>query len=265
MPNDMLPHSKAQPRIDCSQEEWDLRVDLACAYRLVAHFGWHTLIYNHLTARVPGKDVHFLINPFGLMFREVTASNLLKIDLEGNKILPSPHPVLQAGFVVHRSVHMCREDIVAVMHTHSIAGVAVSTQAEGLLPLNLNSMVFHDRIAYHDLEGITLDTSESERIAASLGLKNVMILRNHGLLTCGASIAEAFSDLYHLETACQIQIAAQSSGARLGYPPDALSRHTAMQRYEEDGSTKARVLEQYGILWAAMKRWMREISPGFDA
>ena len=255
----------AEPRIDCSPEEWSLRVDLVCAYRVVAHMGWHQMIYNHLTARVPGPGHQFLINPFGLMYREVTASNLIRIDAEGNKLSPSPHPVLQAGFIVHRSVHMNRPDVGAVMHSHSVAGVAVACQAEGLLPLNLNSMVFHDRIAYHDLEGITLDTSESERIAASLGLKNVMILRNHGLLTCGASIAEAFSDLYHLETACQIQIAAQSSGARLGYPPDALSRHTAMQRYEEDGSTKARVLEQYGILWAAMKRWMREISPGFDA
>jgi ribulose-5-phosphate 4-epimerase/fuculose-1-phosphate aldolase len=262
MPNERL--REGTPRIDCSQEEWNLRVDLACAYRLVAHFGWHTLIFNHLTARVPGPEKHFLINPFGLMFREVTASNLLKIDLEGNKVLPSPHPVLQAGFVVHRSVHMCREDIVSVMHTHSIAGVAVASQAEGLLPLNLNSMVFHDRIAYHDVEGLTIDTSESERIAGSLGDKTLMILRNHGLLTCGASVAEAFSELYHLETACQIQIAAQSSGARLAYPTPALAKHTAMQRYNEDGSTKQRVLEQYDILWAAMQRWMREISPGFD-
>jgi len=262
MPDDGQQNSR--PRIDCSQEEWDVRVDLACAYRLVAHFGWHTLIFNHLTARVPGPETHFLINPFGLMFREVTASNLLKIDLEGNKILPSPHPVLQAGFVVHRSVHMCREDIVSVMHTHSIAGVAVASQAEGLLPLNLNSMVFHERLAYHDVEGLTIDASESERIARSLGDKTLMILRNHGLLTCGASVAEAFSELYHLETACQIQIAAQSSGARLNYPSAALAKHTAMQRYNEDGSTKQRVLEQYDILWKAMKRWMREISPGFD-
>ena len=252
------------PRIDCSQEEWDLRVDLACAYRLVAHFGWHTLIFNHLTARVPGPDKHFLINPFGLMFREVTASNLLKIDLEGNKVLPSPHPVLQAGFVVHRSVHMCREDIVSVMHTHRIAGVAVSSLQEGLLSLNLNSMVFHDRIAYHDVEGITLDTSESERIAGSLGNKSVMILRNHGLLTCGTSVAEAFSELYHMEQACQIQIAAQSSGAKLAMPSETLARRTAMQRYNADGSTQQRVLDQYVLLWGAMKRWMHDISPGFD-
>lgn len=252
------------PRIDCSQEEWDLRVDLACAYRLVAHFGWHTLIYNHLTARVPGPEKHFLINPFGLMFREVTASNLLKIDLQGNKVMPSPHPVQQAGFVVHRSVHMCREDIVSVMHTHSIAGVAVASLADGLLPLNLNSMVFHERLAYHDVEGLVLDISESERIAQSLGDKTVMILRNHGLLTCGASVAEAFAELYHLEQACQIQIAAQSTGARLNMPSQTLAKHTAMQRYNADGSTQQRVLDQYVLLWAAMKRWMQDISPGFD-
>lgn len=252
------------PRIDCSQEEWDLRVDLACAYRLVAHFGWHTLIYNHLTARVPGPEKHFLINPFGLMFREVTASNLLKIDLDGNKVMPSPHPVQQAGFVVHRSVHMCREDIVSVMHTHSIAGVAVASLTEGLLPLNLNSMVFHERLAYHDVEGLVLDLSESERIAQSLGDKTVMILRNHGLLACGSSIAEAFAELYHLEQACQIQIAAQSTGSPLNMPSQALSKHTAMQRYNADGSTQQRVLDQYVLLWGAMKRWMQDISPGFD-
>ena len=247
-----------------NEPERALRVQLAGTYRVFAMLGWTELIYNHITLRVPGPDKHFLINPFGLMFREVTASNLLKIDLQGNKVMPSPHPVQQAGFVVHRSVHMCREDIVSVMHTHSIAGVAVSSLAEGLLPLNLNSMVFHERIAYHDVEGLVLDVSESERIAQSLGDKSVMILRNHGLLTCGGSVAEAFAELYHLEQSCQMQIAAQSTGARLNMPSQALSKHTAMQRYNPDGTTQQRVLDQYALLWAAMKRWMHEISPGLD-
>jgi len=252
-----------KPRIDCSPEEWALRVDLACAYRLVAHFGWHQLIYNHLTARVPGKDVHFLINPFGLMYREIKASNLLKIDLEGNKILPSPHPVLQAGFVVHRSVHMCREDVVSVMHSHSVAGVAVSCQEEGLLPMNLNSIVFDGRISYHDCEGITIAVEECERIAGSLGTNNLLILRNHGLLTCGASIGEAFSNLYNLELACQMQLAAQSSGAKLRMPAPEVIRNTHALRYGTDDKTKGRVAEQNAILWAAMRRWMDDIDPGY--
>lgn len=257
------------PRIDCSPEEWALRVDLACAYRLVAHFGWHQLIYNHLTARVPGKDVHFLINPFGLMYREIKASNLLKLDLEGNKVMPSPHPVLQAGFVVHRSVHMCREDIVSVMHSHSVAGVAVSCQEEGLLPMNLNSMVFDGRISYHDCEGITIDPGECDRIAGSLGATNkLLILRNHGLLTCGETIGEAFSNLYNLELACQMQLAAQSSGAKLRLPSKEVVANTkALRDGGTDGKTrgadKGRVAEQNAILWAAMRRWMDDIDPSY--
>jgi ribulose-5-phosphate 4-epimerase/fuculose-1-phosphate aldolase len=255
--------TRKQPQIDCSPEEWQLRVDLACAYRLVAHFGWHQLIYNHLTARVPGKEVHFLINPFGLMYREIKASNLLKIDLEGNKVMPSPHPVLQAGFVVHRSVHMCREDVVSVMHSHSVAGVAVACQEQGLLPMNLNSMVFDGRIAYHDCEGITIDVAECDRIAASLGTKDVMILRNHGLLTCGDTVGAAFANLYNLELACQMQLAAQSSGAKLRLPPAAVIENTKKLRFGAEQKDKGRVAEQNAILWAAMRRWMDDIDPGY--
>jgi ribulose-5-phosphate 4-epimerase/fuculose-1-phosphate aldolase len=252
-----------KPRIDCSQEEWNLRVDLACAYRLAHHFGWHQLIYNHLTARVPGPDDHFLINPFGLMYREVTASNLLKIDTAGNKLLPSPYAVLQAGFVVHRSVHMHRHDLVSVMHAHTVPGVAVSCQAEGLLPLNLNSMTFAGRIAYHDCEGITIDESESDRIAASLGDKSVMLLRNHGLLTAGKTIGDAFAEFYHLDLACQIQLQAQASGARLVYPSPQVIEATQRLREKGTRGEKDRVSEQNQILWAAMVRWMLDIDPGF--
>lgn len=254
----------AEPRIDCSPEEWATRVDLACAYRLVAHFGWHQLIYNHLTARVPGPGHQFLINPFGLMYREITASNLVKIDSEGNKLSPSPYPILQAGFVVHRSVHMNRPDAGAVMHSHSVAGVAVACQAEGLLPLNLTSMVFTDRVAYHDVEGIAINMDECDRLAASLGDKNAMILRNHGLLTCGPTVADAFAELYFLETACQQQIAAQGAGARLNMPSMDLARKTAEMRIRGNRGENNRVAEQNAILFAAMRRWMEEVSPGFD-
>jgi ribulose-5-phosphate 4-epimerase/fuculose-1-phosphate aldolase len=252
-----------KPRIDCSQEEWDLRVDLACAYRLAHHFGWHQLIYNHITARVPGPEHYFLINPFGLMYREVTASNLLKIDSHGNKLVDSPHPVLQAGFVVHRSVHMHRPDLVGVMHAHTVAAVAVACQAEGLLPLNLNSMTFAGRIAYHDCEGITIDESESFRIASSLGDRSVMLLRNHGLLTCGKTIGDAFAEFYHLDLACQIQLQAQASGARLIQPAPSVIDATLRLREKGTRGEKDRVSEQNQILWAAMKRWMLELYPDF--
>jgi ribulose-5-phosphate 4-epimerase/fuculose-1-phosphate aldolase len=197
------------------------------------------------------------------MYREVKASNLLKIDLEGNKILPSPHPVLQAGFVVHRSVHMCREDVVAVMHSHSVAGVAVACQEQGLLPMNLNSMVFDGRIAYHDCEGITIDVAECDRIAASLGSKDVMILRNHGLLACGNTVGAAFANLYNLELACQMQLAAQSSGAALRMPPAAVIDNTKKLRFGADQKSNTRVAEQNAILWAAMRRWMDDLDPSY--
>jgi ribulose-5-phosphate 4-epimerase/fuculose-1-phosphate aldolase len=251
------------PRIDCSQEEWDLRVDLACAYRIAHHFNWHQVLYNHITARVPGPEHHFLINPFGLMYREVTASNLIRIDTQGNKISPSPYSVLQAGFVVHRSVHMHRPDLVGVMHAHTVAGVAVSCQAEGLLPMNLNSMTFAGRIAYHECEGITIDESESFRIASSLGDKSVMILRNHGLLTCGKTIADAVTEFYHLDLACQMQLQAQASGARLIQPAPSVIEATLRLREQGTRGEVDRVSQQNQVFFAALKRWMLELYPDF--
>jgi ribulose-5-phosphate 4-epimerase/fuculose-1-phosphate aldolase len=173
---------KSVPRIECSPEEWEARVDLACAYRIVSAMGWHhSLIYNHISMRVPGTQSHFLINPFGLLYNEITASNLLKVDLDGNKLVPSQYPVLMAGFVVHRSIHMAREDAHAVIHTHSKAGVAVACQEQGLLPINLGAMHLFDKIAYYDVEGVTNDAEESAHIAQALGNKNVMILQSRPL------------------------------------------------------------------------------------
>ena len=251
------------PKIDCSAEEWEARVDLACCYRAVSAMGWHqSLIYNHISSRVPGPDHHFLINPFGLMYHEITASNLLKIDVDGNKLMPSPHPVLMAGFVVHRSVHMAREDAKHVIHTHSKAGVAVACQEQGLLPINLGAMYLSDKIAYHDVEGVTLETDECERLAHSLGDRNVMILRNHGLLTCGPTMGHAFSLMRRLENACETQVLAQSGGAALRVPPVEVVRKTAGQSTRTVDQSSAQT-DGPGMLWAAVRRWMAQVDPSF--
>ncbi|MCC8428122.1 class II aldolase/adducin family protein [Reyranella aquatilis] len=193
--------------------EWVLRRQLAAAYRLVDHFGWTELIYGHLTARVPGEAPHFLINPYGLNYDEVTASNLVKIDLDGNIVEPSPHPVNYAGFVIHSAVHMAHADRhKVVMHTHTRAGMAVCALKDGLLPVSMVSTAFHGKLSYHDYEGPSLDLDERERLLKNLGDNQAMMLRNHGLLTTGRSVPEAFLRLYRLERACQIQLDAAAAG-----------------------------------------------------
>ena len=193
--------------------EWVLRRQLAAAYRLVDHFGWTELIYGHLTARVPGEAPHFLINPYGLNYDEVTASNLVKIDLDGKIVEPSPHPVNYAGFVIHSAVHMAHaERHKVVMHTHTRAGMAVCALKDGLLPVSMVATAFHGRLSYHDYEGPSLDLTERERLLANLGNNQAMMLRNHGLLTTGRSVPEAFLRLYRLERACQIQLDAAAAG-----------------------------------------------------
>ena len=241
-----------------SPEEVQARRELACAYRLFDHFGWHELIYNHITVRVPGTEGQFLINPFGLMYREVKASNLVKIDFEGRIIGHSEHPVNLAGFVVHSAVHRARADAHAVAHTHTTAGQAVSCQKDGLLPLSFTSMFFTGQVAYHDFEGIAHDPDERSRLARDLGDKNVMILRNHGLLSCGPTIADAFYEIYQLQRACEVQIACQSTGAPLTFPSDAVARHTASQ-YQGMVRDGTDVRHVYG----AMMRWMIDKDPSF--
>lgn len=241
----------------CPPDEWLARCRLAAAYRMFWHLGWHELIYNHITLRVPGTE-HFLINPFGLMYREVTASNLVKIDLEGRALDADAHPINPAGFVVHSAVHRARPDVACVMHSHTTAGQVVSCQEEGLLPLSFTSMFYTDRIAYHDFEGITLDHEESARLAADLGRRNVMILRNHGLLVCGPSIEDAFADHYLLQRACEVQVAAQGTGARLRQPGPVIAAHAADQF-----DRSARQGDQNRWLFDAMVRFMWDSDPTF--
>ncbi len=202
-------------RNQVSSEEWQLRVDLAACYRLIAMYGWDDLVFTHVSARVPGPDEHFLINAYGLLFEEMTASSLVKVDLNGDKVLDSPHPVNPAGFVIHSAVHEARPDVGCVLHTHTRAGVAVSAQAGGLKPISQTSLFPYATLAYHDYEGVALNDEEKPRLVADLGDKNALILRNHGLLTTGPTIADAFLMMYVLETACQIQVMAESSGNEL--------------------------------------------------
>ncbi len=196
-------------------EEWAMRVDLAACYRLIALYGWDDLVFTHISARVPGDEEHFLINAYGMLFEEMTASSLVKVDLAGEKVLASPYPINPAGFVIHSAVHAAQHDVGCVLHTHSRAGVAVSAQAEGLLPISQTSLFPYATLAYHDYEGVALNDDEKPRLVADLGNNRALMLRNHGLLTTGATIADAFLLMYLLEIACQIQVMAQSSGTEL--------------------------------------------------
>ena len=207
--------TKSTVRSQVSDEEWQVRTDLAACYRAIAMYGWDDLIFTHVSARVPGPDHHFLINAYGMMFEEITASSLIKVDLAGEKVLDSEYQVNPAGFVIHSAVHEARHDAGCVLHTHTRAGVAVSAQAEGLLPISQTSLFPYATLAYHSYEGVALNEGEKPRLVADLGNNNAMILRNHGLLTAGATIADAFLMMYVLETACQIQVMAQSSGGEL--------------------------------------------------
>lgn len=198
-----------------STEEWQLRVDLAACYRLIALYGWDDLVFTHVSARVPGAEEHFLINAYGLLFEEMTASSLVKVNLQGDKVLDSPYPINPAGFVIHSALHDARPELVCVVHTHTKAGVAVSAQKQGLLPISQTALFPYATLAYHNYEGIALNDAEKPRLVADLGDKSALILRNHGLLTTGTSIADAFLMMYLLETACQTQILAQSTAGEL--------------------------------------------------
>ena len=198
-----------------SAEEWQLRVDLAACYRLVALHGWSDLIFTHITARVPGPEHHFLINPYGLMFDEITASSLVKVDQACNKIIDSPYPVNPAGFVIHSAIHAVREDVVCVLHTHTRAGIAVSAQQGGVLPISQQSTFVLASLAYHGYEGVAIRDDEKARLQADMGSATYLMLRNHGLLTVGKTIADAFLSMYTFENTCQIQIAAQAGGGPL--------------------------------------------------
>ncbi len=212
-----------------SAEEWALRVDLAAAYRLVALYGWSDLVFTHISARVPGPEHHFLINPYGLMFDEITASSLVKVDQACNKLIDSPFPVNPAGFTIHSCIHDARPDVGCVLHTHSRAGVAVSAQRCGVLPISQQSTFVLASLAYHDYEGVALRDDEKPRLVNDLGERNFLMLRNHGLLTVGKTIADAFLSMYTFENTCPIQVRAMSGGGEL-VPIDPRIIATAQQQ-----------------------------------
>ena len=240
-----------------SPEEWKIRVDLAAAYRLVAHYGWDDLIFTHLSARVPGPEHHFLLNPYNLMFEEVTASSLVKVDVNGNPVEPTPFITNPAGFTIHSAIHMARDDAHAVMHLHTPAGQAVSAHKDGLLPLTQTAMLIRGDVSFHDYEGVAVDLDERERLVADLGNLNGMILRNHGTLAVGKNVGECFIRLYYLERACQAQIMALSAGDQINNPPQGSPETTAQQG--AIGLPMAANL----LAWPALKRKAYRLDPGF--
>jgi len=205
----------ADVRATVNAEEWQSRVDLAACYRLVAMFRWDDLIFTHISARLPGREHHFLINPYGMTFDEITASSLVKVDLQGRKVAPSRYEINPAGFTIHSAIHAAREDAACVLHVHSINGVAVSAQHDGLLPLSQHSIFVLSSLAYHDYEGVALNDDERPRLVRDLGNSRFLMLRNHGLLTVGRSVADAFVAMYFFETACMMQVRAQCGGGKL--------------------------------------------------
>jgi ribulose-5-phosphate 4-epimerase/fuculose-1-phosphate aldolase len=255
--NDPTTVSTARVRERVSAEEWAAREDLAACYRLAAYFRMTDLIYTHISARVPGPQHHFLINAFGQIWDEITASNLVKVTLEG-EIVDDPLElgINRAGYVIHGAVHAARSDVHCVIHTHTAAGIAVSAQEQGLLPLSQHAMRFTDRLAYHDYEGLALELDEQKRLVRDLGLHNAMILRNHGLLTCGASVAQAFDLMYYLERACQTQVGALSGGATVRIPSHDVAAKVAHQF--ANLAYKARMPD-----WVALRRMLDRTQPDY--
>lgn len=239
--------------------EWEARVNLAAAYRLVALYGWDDLIFTHLSARVPGPEHHFLINPYDLMFEEITASSLVKIDVEGHPVGRSDHPVNPAGFTIHSAVHMAREDAAAVMHLHTRCGQAVSAMASGLLPHTQTAMIAAHDVAYHAYEGIATDLDERERLVADLGSKNAMILRNHGTLAVGETVASCFLRLYFLERACEAQVDMLAAGREHLVEPPAGTPEKV--RHQSGPQAMGMLAER--LAWPALLRKLDRIDPGF--
>jgi len=241
-----------------SSEEWQARVDLAACYRLVALFGMNDLVYNHITARVPGEEGRFLINPYGYAYEEITASSLVKIDFDGKLVLDSGtgYGVNHAGFVIHSAVHRARSDVACVIHTHSSAGMAVSALKCGLLPLTQNAMFF-STIGYHDYEGPAIDLDEQARLVRDLGENAALILRNHGLLTAGRTVCEAFVVMHWLEKACQAQLMAMACNAALNLPDDEVIKRTG-ERYKPGQRRSITELE-----WPALLRMLERRDPSY--
>lgn len=240
-----------------SQAEWDMRVDLAAVYRLVAYYGWDDMIFTHISARVPGPHHHFLINPYGLMFEEITASSLVKIDENGKKLEETNFDVNPAGFVIHSALHMNREDAHCVIHLHSTDGVAVSTQAEGLMNLDQHAMAVTGDLAYHEYEGVALDTDEQQRLVADMGMKNMMILRNHGTLAMGKTCADAFLRMYFLERSCSMQVRALAGGVKLNWPNQGVPEKV----HQQGGKGLEGLLGD--LAWPALIRKLDRMDPSY--
>lgn len=236
--------------------EWQLRVDLAACYRLVAAYGWSDLVFTHISARLPGDGHRFLINPYGMLFEEVTASSLIAVDQEGKVLQETPFQVNRAGFVIHSAVHAARDDAQCVLHTHTRAGVAVSAQREGVLPISQQSTFVLASLAYHDYEGVALRDEEKPRLQADLGHSQFLMLRNHGLLTVGASIADAFLAMYVFESACQIQVSAQPGGPLTTVDPGIVEGVADAARTSTQGLGGA-------FVWPALLRKLERMDAGY--
>lgn len=247
----------ASQSVKCSAEEWKVRVELAALYRLVALHGWDDMIYTHISARVPGPEHHFLINPYGMFFDEITASSLVKIDLDGNIVEPSDYAVNPAGFTIHSAIHNAREDAKFVLHVHADAGIAVSAMKEGLLPISQHALIVMPQVAYHEYEGIALDLGERERLVKDLGDKQLMILWNHGTLSTGETAADCWQGIFFLERACKQQVMALAGGREnLKLAPEAAQETVKGQ---VAGGLRG------GLAWAGCLRKLDRLSPGYDS
>jgi ribulose-5-phosphate 4-epimerase/fuculose-1-phosphate aldolase len=240
-----------------SAEEWQLRCDLAACYRLVAHYGWSDLVFTHISARIPGPEHHFLINPYGLMFDEITASSLVKVDKDCNKVIDSAFPVNPAGFVIHSAVHEAREDVQCVLHTHTRAGVAVSAQACGVLPISQQSTFVLAALGYHGYQGVAFRPEEKPSLQADLGANTFLMLRNHGLLTVGKTIADAFLSMYVFESTCQIQLSAQAGGELVPVDPRIVAGTAEAMRVQTGGLGGA-------FVWPSLLRKLERMDAGYQ-
>ncbi len=242
---------------DISGAEWQQRVDLAACYRLVALYGWDDLVFTHISARVQGPEHHFLINPYGLLFEEITASSLVKVDIDGHKVVPSDYDINPAGFVIHSAIHAAREDAHCVLHLHTANGVAVSAQRGGVLPISQHSIFVLASLAYHDYEGVALNDEEKPRLVADLGRKHFLMLRNHGLLTVAETIADAFLYMYFFETTCRIQVGAQAGGTPLNSLSNSIIANAEAQLSQVTNGALG------SLAWPALLRKLDRLDPSY--
>jgi ribulose-5-phosphate 4-epimerase/fuculose-1-phosphate aldolase len=253
----MQPAATKSVRDQVTPEEWQARVDLAAMYRLTALYKWDDLVFTHISMRVPGSEHHFLINPYGFLFDEITASSLVKIDIKGNVVMETPHFINPAGFTIHSAIHEAREDVACVMHTHTLYGVAVSAQKGGLLPISQQAVLALTMVGYHGYEGVALNEAEKPRLVADLGKRRALILHNHGLLTVGPTAADAFLAMYMLESACRAQILAQSGGTELIHVADPI-----VQGMRAQAATVMRGMGG-GLVWPGLLRKLDRVAPSF--